>query len=497
MNIPTRPPNSFVPASGVGPHFGVGGGSGVFPHSWDGGIPGNAATPNNPAQAWIHDPFPPLDTSALYYSNGCDVRLRPHVLNSLISEIASTVERGEVGYRASRLTNLELATRYLIQRGLPRGQLFVEQNPWHFDVTLDPPATRYNDFMTLTLVPQMEAAATQNRGYVRMNVNGLGYAPLLRNDGYELRAGDLLPGKPFACAYFSGAWYYLGLVASQVPLVMTGAINFWIRPDGNDTTGDGTANSPDKAFRTINGCWYAVGSRYAGSPSAHIAMRLGIPGNYEAGNVGPFGATVSITGDVNNRAAYRIMDNGATNPGQTYSLAPTGCNSFQLRGVNCVNQFAGSKPGGQNIIWIGTSNVILDRVQITCEASNPNAACLSASYSSTVGAANADNPWQATDVMIVGNGTVMKGGIELATGSAHVGTGGLPPATVWHWQNINFASAGYICLDRSSFGFANSTTANFNTTGPRYLADMGSFVRQSAGAPGDQPGTVGNFSAAF
>ena len=49
----------------------------------------------------------------------------------------------------------------------------------------------------------------------------------------------------------------------QVPLTATGAVDAWVRTDGNDATGDGTANSPDKAFRTIEGAWNAVGGRYA------------------------------------------------------------------------------------------------------------------------------------------------------------------------------------------------------------------------------------------
>src|SRR5262249_30223708 len=176
------------------------------------------------------------------------------------------------------------------------------------NVTLDPPATHYNDFMTLTLVPKFTSANTSgNQGYIRINVNNLGFVPLLRNDGEEVRSGDELAGIPFVCAYFAGAFYIIGLVFSQVPIVLTGRIDFWIRTDGNDLTGDVPADSPDKAFRTINGCWNAVGSRYAGSPGAHIGMRLGIPGNYEAGAVQNFGAAVSLTGDPNNKASYRII----------------------------------------------------------------------------------------------------------------------------------------------------------------------------------------------
>ena len=497
MNIPTRPPNAFVPASGVGPHFGVGGGSGMFPHSWDGGIPPNAATPNNPAQAFIHDPFPPTDTSALYYGNGCDVRLRPHVLNSLISELASTVERGEVAYRASRLTNLELATRYLIQRGIPRGQLFVEQNPWHFDVTLDPPATRYNDFMTLTLVPKfIDADTTQNRGYVRMNVNGLGYRPLLRNDGYELRAGDLLPGKPFAAAYFDPNWYHIGLVASQVPLVMVGAIDFWIRPDGNDETGDGTANRADKAFRTISGCWYAVGSRYAGSPSAHIAMRLGIPGNYESGAVGPFGASVSITGDVFNRTGYRILSND-TYPGQygTFCLSVVGVNTFLLRGVELAYTDQTARAGLSHLLSLNGTNATLDRVQLSLHSSAnaPRNSLVRCWWGSKCFNSNTYEDG-ANDVRAEGNGHSCQTGVDAFGNSGFAGSGQFT-ASHWSFANINFIGSGYAATTSSYIAMNNTSIGVSNCTGPQYNVDANSHIRMSGWPfPGNLPGSVSNFS---
>lgn len=194
--------------------------SGIFPNGApgpvppdDGGIPPNPDDRNNPAQAYppIIDPH---DTDALYYSNECMTRIRPHVLNSLISEIAAIADRAEMGYRAANLTNLETSVRYIVQRGLPRGETMVQQNPWHFDITLDPPATRYNDYMTLSLVPRMVDGIqyiTPNVGYVRLNVNGLGYVPLLRSDGDELHEGDIKHEVPFIAVCFRCVWYILGM----------------------------------------------------------------------------------------------------------------------------------------------------------------------------------------------------------------------------------------------------------------------------------------------
>src|SRR5262245_25470363 len=161
---------------------------GIFPRDFDGGIPANPSTPNDPAQAFLHRNKWPVDTPALYYGNGCDVRLRPHVVNSLISEIASIADRAGVGYRAANLTNAETAIRYLIQRGLPHAAMLIEQNEFHFTCTLDPPPPCLTDFLTCTFVPRMAPDTDWNRGYVRINCNGLGYNPLFRHDGTECKA---------------------------------------------------------------------------------------------------------------------------------------------------------------------------------------------------------------------------------------------------------------------------------------------------------------------
>lgn len=93
-------------------------GSGLFPHSWDGGIPPNEETPENPPQAQKPGDYTqPVDTSALYYGLGCDVRIRAPVLNSIISEIINVLERAGMPYQAANLNNLVTAIVRLIKSG--------------------------------------------------------------------------------------------------------------------------------------------------------------------------------------------------------------------------------------------------------------------------------------------------------------------------------------------------------------------------------------------
>ena len=461
--------------------------SGIFPYSQDGGLPPNPGQPNNPAQAFPPT-ITPLDTSALYYGNGCDVRLRPHVVNSLISEIAATADRAQYPYRASSLQNLEFAVRYLIQRGLARGALLVQQTPFYYAAALDPPALAYNDFMTITFVPQMGAGDTQNQGYVRVALDSLPYVPLLRNDGQELQAADLRPGVPFIAAYYQGAFHVVGLSASQVPLILVGSVNFWIRPDGNDTTGDGTANSADRAFRTINGAWAAVGSRYAASPNATIILRLGVPGDYAYGNVGPCGSTLTLYGDPNNAAAYRVLSEEHTY--DTLTFRAVGCNSLNLVGVNFVLQSSVPKANGAHCIWIANTSISLDRVQFTLEASNTNGFVVYTTLSSTL------NTAIATTIRIVGNNNTIVDGLVSSYASQMPGAAQGPAPTLWHWENIHFSGAGYAAQLSSSITLGNHTVELINTVGPRYHAEDNSTISTGQPYPGNAAGAATNFSTA-
>ncbi|PWT92083.1 MAG: hypothetical protein C5B54_04110 [Acidobacteria bacterium] len=179
--------------------------SGMFPQQPDGGIPPNADTPLNPAQAY--DPTTrPTGTNPLYYGNGCDVRLRPHVLNSLISETAALCDVADLAYDPARLINTQLATRYLIQRGKPRYALVTSDDGLEYTGVLDPPMTKHNNGMTLIIVPDIT-----NTGPVRLNfgkgARSLVNANLKRTD---IKAKRLLADTPIEIVFYDGRWYLVG-----------------------------------------------------------------------------------------------------------------------------------------------------------------------------------------------------------------------------------------------------------------------------------------------
>lgn len=350
--------------------------SGIFPQDFDGGLPANPNTPNDPAQAFLHRHRLPVDTPALYYGNGCDVRLRPHVVNSLISEVASIADRAGVGYRASSLQNAEIAIRYLIQRGLPHGAMLIEENPWHFTFTLNPAPPCYTDFMCVTFVPRMAPESEINRSYLRINMNGLGYCPLYRWDGSETKMGDILNLKPFLAVHFAGAWYIIGRIP---PEFRPGGIDLWVRTDGNDATADGTKNTPDRAFRTIRGAFASVGERFMATPLFVANIKLGIPGVYESAYLGPFGGGLSIYGGGadgggwggGNRFDYQIHSAFYAGENRWISLGVVAINSVGLRGVT-FNLYAPSGTGSALLVGART-NASMENCAFNGYTSNPGA----------------------------------------------------------------------------------------------------------------------------
>jgi hypothetical protein len=334
--------------------------AGIFPEGADGGIPPNPADLSNPKAAYPPATLP-LNTAALYYGNGCDVRLRPEVLNSIISEIEATVDQAGVAYDPSRRENLELATRYLIQRGLQTGTV-LQGGPFDYTGTLDPTMTAYNNYLTLIVLPSVA-----NQGAVRVEFDGKGLVPVLRNDGLQMEAADLRGNIPALISYWNGNFYHVGLAASQVPILMKGGVDLWIRTDGNDTTGDGSANDPAKAFKTLTGAWNKAGGRFASTPLFSMNFKFGIPGVYEGASIGPFGGTVTLTGDPANAAAYTFtsIDLGNGNFG---NLAVLGITSFKAIGVTFTRNVPAPTPC---YALIGSrSAIVLDRCAFDSSAAN-------------------------------------------------------------------------------------------------------------------------------
>lgn len=172
---------------------------GIFPQGENGGIAPNPEDISNPPQAFAPT-VNPADTAATYFGLGCDVLLKPHVINSIISEIIAVIDRAGLPYRTTSLQNLADAITRLSQG---YGGVLYQQNANQFRVAFDQPLTGCGDFMQLMLVPQL----TGPHGNVRIDVDQMGEVPLLRSDGQEMQDGDLKDGVPLMVAFCGGKFY--------------------------------------------------------------------------------------------------------------------------------------------------------------------------------------------------------------------------------------------------------------------------------------------------
>jgi len=448
--------------------------SGWFPNSGDGGLPPNPNDLLNPAKA-----YPPLitptNTSALYYGNGCDVRLRPEVVNSIISELEASVDEAKLPYDHSKQDNLEHAIRYLIQRGLAVGAL-AHGGTNDYTLFLDPKMyPGYNNFMTLCVVPEKT-----NAGPVRLNVDGYGWTSLLRNDSRELQADDFRVGIPLLINYQNGYWYLLGMARSQVPIIpMEADVDGWIRTDGNDITGDGTANTPEKAFKTINGAWDRLGRKYLPSMIYTIHLRLGIPGTYPAAHLGPYGGRIALHGNTTGTGQdYRID----MSPTGWYCLALNGINFF-MEGVNLLLTLgAGYEPWCLNAYG---SEVWMKNVIVTCSNSPGNrGGFFLCSRSSVVTQGILD---------MRGNGAVIDRAIAVGGGAGAFNGAAPVSGNLMYASNMTFTTAFVVAQAQSFVGLSVAGIGPTNTYGPKYLIfDYAIGYGWGNIIPGSTAGTTGS-----
>jgi len=334
----------------------------MFP---DSGVP--------PAEA--KNSLPDVDTQGcdeLWYSTSrCQPRFDPAAANAMLAEQMNLINKGEVSYVCQELNNVEHAVRYIVQRGLPQGALGFG-GPNDYAATLDPILTRYNNFLTLCIVPQVN-----NAGVVRIDINGKGLVPVLRWDKQQLVKDDWVAGIPVIISYYEGNFYMMRAVASQIAKPMLADIDGWIRTDGNDTTGDGTANTPQKAFRTIQGAYNRIARTYLPSSLFTINLRLGIPGVYEAGAIGPYGGRIAIYG-------------GSPYTDYMIAMSPTGfpycinANNVSLHLNNVSMYCARQTNGGYMMTITGGAQVTMFNVGFIA-AISPIGGCVVVTYASSVG----------------------------------------------------------------------------------------------------------------
>jgi len=442
--------------------------AGIFPAAVDGGLAPNPGDLSNPVRAYPPI-YAPVDTTALYYGNGCDVRLRPEVLNSLISEVEAVIDEGKLNYHASSQQNMETAIRYLIQRGIPHSG-FMVGGPFDYTLILDPPPAQYSDYMLLVVVPEQT-----NNGISRVNMNGLGFVDVVRRDGSPLEAGDLIQNRPSVMLFYAGQMH---LIYSQVGGIVPGVgqVDGWIRTDGNDTTGDGTSNTPEKAFRTIEGAIAKMIGLYTPALDFQLNLRLGIPGTYEGARITDVPCRITITGDPANRQNYKISGKtGIQNTGwciyvgRVIGLTVTGV-TLLIDQPQPIQQYALSNHD--------TTVKMID-CNVKCSLAN-SYACPVVSFRGAV--------FFGGDINFQGAGAINSGMITWSGGV--LGDVGIIPG--YHLSVTNMAFlAGFMWLHDLALAAMVSPITSSGCSGPSYTISTNSVLnRNGAVLPGNGSGSI-------
>jgi hypothetical protein len=418
-----------------------------------------------------------VNCDELWYSTSrCQPRFDPAAANAVLSELIRIINKGEVVYDCNFDDRLSLAVQYLIQRGIPSGTV-AYYGPFDYVMYLDPPATRLSDMMTLLAIPQND-----NQGAVRINLGGLGWAPLYRNDGKNLEAKDLLKAKPALIAYWGGAWYHLGLCASQVPIIAKGEIEIWIRTDGNDDTGDGTENTPAKAFRTILGAWVKVGTKYAATPLILLHFKLGIPGTYTGVWIGGFGGGVKLSGaGGGGREQYRIA--GFDHGSNIWSAFTLGSIDIEFKNLT----FMRDGPSNYNV----DAFRIHDKGGAIFDNCDFETACGASSGSMIICAGGACT-FRGGTINFKGNGSPCGNIFTILNSGVFGGTADWAGCR-YNFNDIIMSGSGFymIRLGISAWG-ENDTFTNNGSTGAKYSIHHNSILEMGGRDP---PGTIpGNVS---
>lgn len=248
----------------------------------------DSGVPPSDARNSLPDPNTQNCNELWYSTSRCQPRFDPAAANAQLSELINVINQGPVTYDCNKLDQVQLAIKYMIQRGLPKGAEAPGTGAI-YTAQMNPTLIGYNDYLTLVIIPLVT-----NNGAMTLNVDGKGPVPVLRNNNTPMQVGDAKAGIPLIVVYWQGSFYVPYPVESQIPQKMTDTIVTWIRTDGNDLTGDGSANTPDKAFRTINGAWARVADKYIASPRFAVRLILGNPGAYEPGRISGFGGYVTL-----------------------------------------------------------------------------------------------------------------------------------------------------------------------------------------------------------
>lgn len=376
----------------------------------------------------------------LYRSNG--------LLSDGVTPVVSELLAGDIGVLRS--------VQHLIQRGQTRYALDTGSAN-HVVAALSPAAAEYKEGMVVCV--KIAARATGASG---LSLNGLPEKPIVRLDGTPTQDGDLVPGM-IGEFEFDGTSFQLNSPSTAVQR-LTYNPTLYVRTDGNDAN-DGSANTPAKAFATIQGALNRALTQFTLGGKT-LAIQLGIPGTYSAFSVDGAIGNIAIYGDAANQNAYVIQGTGPVSPGNAV-IAPVGGNTVRLEGVKILNT--------------GTINHTLAG---KCTLKN-------VTVSSIIGLPSNLAQIQAGEGMTHESGLI----IDASAGYAIFCFGGT--FTSFGSIAINSAAAYANAVCGASLAGKLNLAAGFTgaPTGKRYYSDLNSVINTYGGGANFIPGTVAGSTA--
>ncbi|MCQ9145837.1 phage tail protein [Ochrobactrum sp. BTU2] len=316
---------------------------------------------------------------------------------------------------------------------------------------------------------------------VTLNVNALGAKPVLRIDGAALIEGDLSNGDIAELVYDGNAWRLVSYCRSLLPRPLGSNQTFFVRPDGNDTN-NGLANTSGSAFKTLEGAWAAVSTRYAPSDKYAIIFQLA-PGTYEGAMFSGYSGSVIVIGNASDRGSYKIVEPAGKN-----FCVSANQGKVEYRGVTIRSQ---SSAGTQVLmVWAAsTVSVTLTDCRIEVPISNSNLSIVYASSGAIVDV-------RGSIEISGGNGRSDISAV-ISTESGALFSGGLYAAPVtWTIYNLGCQQAW---ANADSLSFQSWLAVTFSKIGSqfagrRFNATKNAVITTGGGGenffPGDQGGSI-------
>lgn len=261
---------------------------------------------------------------------------------------------------------------------------------------------------------------------------------------------------------------FLKALRAQFPRFLTGDVTLWVRTDGNDSTGDGSANTSDKAFLTPAAAIAYAAKRFYFA-GFKLIIRLGNTGTYPAPtSIGGVPA-VDIIGNTSSQGSYTLQ--GLSGP-LVNVLAGTVC---RLSGLTLTTTTATS--------WCAISGAGELRLEYVTFAQTGSGGTLSAVMSAAnggtvyIGPGCIANTISGTTLMGVSAGGTM----YLTSTFTILGTCNFTVATV----NASLSGANWILATGTAFN-----TAGGAVNSARYLSSLNAVISVNGGGANVIPGTV-------